>query len=372
MICCMKLISFVKEIQMQKIILSIFLVLLLIPFSQAFSQEYSDNAPTLSVSLTSEVPYLYKDSDGHTVVVGMIENNNSLTPVTNVRVQVNFFDEFGTTPIEVIEGQSILEVIPSNGQSPYVVQSQSTNSDITHASVFLLGFDSSIVKEQRLAVFSSEVSSFNESFSFSGILRNGAAPSSDTNVHLAFYDGFDPPRILGVSTIELGDVLPDTQVNFDIVDEEIDPRSVGFSLFAESDVFSSDVVDVKIPPPQLLTKLAKISNVLVKDNSGNNLSEIKIGSPVHIQSETLIQFSTDQSNNETPYTYYVQIKESGRVPFVEFLGKYEGRFIGTGLQSQTIDWIPEKDGLYFIETFVWDRNNKPIAERGPVVIVLVK
>ena len=369
MICNMKLISFVKEVQMQKIILSVFLALLLVPFSQAFSQEFSDTPSTLSVSLTSETPYLYKDADGHTVVVGMVANNNSLTPVTNVRVQVNFFDDFGTSPIEVIEGKSILEVIPSNGQSPYVIKSQSINPEITHASVFLLGFDSSIIKQKRLTVFSNDVS-LNDSFSFSGILRNGAAPSSDTNVHLAFYDGFEPPRILGVSTIELGDILPNTQVNFDTT-EKIDSRSVGFFLFAESNIFSSDIVDVKIPPPQLLTKLAKISNVSVKDNLGTSLSEIKVGTPVHIQSETLVQFSADQTNNETPYTYYVQIKESGRVPFVEFIGKYEGRFIGTGLQPQTIDWIPEKEGLYFIETFVWDRDNIPIAERGPVVIVLV-
>ena len=140
MLCNMKLISFVKEVQMQKVILSVFLALLLIPFSQAFSQEFSDTPSTLSVSLTSETPYLYNDADGHTVVVGMVANNNSLTPVTNVRIQVNFFDDFGTSPIEVIEGKSILEVIPPNGQSPYVIKSHSTNPEITHASVFLFGF----------------------------------------------------------------------------------------------------------------------------------------------------------------------------------------------------------------------------------------
>ena len=342
---------------------------MLIPFSQAFSQEYSDNAPTLSVSLTSEVPYIYKDSEGRTVVVGMVENNNPLTPVTNVRIQVNFFDEFSNTPLEVIEGKSILEVIPSNGQSPYMIRSQSTDLNLTHASVSLLGFDSSIIKQKRLTVFSSEVLS-DDSFNFSGVLRNGAAPSSDTKVYLAFYDRFEPPRILKISTIELGDIMLNTQVNFDIT-EKIDTRAVGFLLFAESNIFSSDFVDVEIPPPQLLTKLAKISNVSIKDNLGNSLSEIKLGTSVRIESETLVQFSTDQTTNETPYTYYVQVKESGKIPYVEFIGKYDGRFIGTGLQSQTIDWIPEKEGLYFIETFVWDRNNNPIAERGPVAIVLV-
>ena len=79
---------------MSKLILSVFLILLLIPLSQGFSQEYSDNTPTLSVSLSSETPIVYKDSEGYTVVVGIVENNDSLTPVTNVKIQVSFFDDF--------------------------------------------------------------------------------------------------------------------------------------------------------------------------------------------------------------------------------------------------------------------------------------
>ena len=79
MLCHMKLISNLKEIHMRKIILSGFLVLLLIPFSQGFPQEFSDNTPTLSVVLDSETPFVYRDSEGYSVVVGMIENNNLLT-----------------------------------------------------------------------------------------------------------------------------------------------------------------------------------------------------------------------------------------------------------------------------------------------------
>ncbi len=127
---------------MQKLTLSAFLILLLIPFSQAFSQEYSDTAPTLSVSLRNETPFVYQDSEGYTVVVGVVENTNSLTPVTNVRIQVNFFDDFGSNPLEVIIGYTTLEVIPSNGQSPFAIRSETPNPNITQASISLLGFDS--------------------------------------------------------------------------------------------------------------------------------------------------------------------------------------------------------------------------------------
>jgi len=197
------------------------------------------------------------------------------------------------------------------------------------------------------------------------------APNSNTNVYLAFYDGFEPPRILSVSTIELGDVGSDSEIKFDLVDE-INSKAVGFLLFAESDIFYSDFVDVKIPPQQSLTLRVSISSVTVKDTDGAALSEIILGSTVNIESKTKIQFSEDQSPDETPYTYYIQIKESGKFPTVEYIGKYDGRFIGDGTQYQTIDWVPEKGGLFFIETFVWDRNNIPIAEQGPFILIHVK
>ena len=353
---------------MQKLIQSAFLILLLIPFSQAFSQ-VTDTAPTLSVSLRNDTPFVYQDSEGYTVVVGVVENNNSLSSITNVRIQVNFFDDFGSNPLEAIIGHTTLKVIPPNGQSPFAIRSETPNPNITQASISLLGFDSSVAKQKGLTVFSTDVS-LGSTLKFSGVLQNGGAPISDTNVYLAFYDGFEPPRILGVSTIEIGDVEPNAEIAFEF-DEPIDSRSVGFLLFSESDVFYSDFVDVKIPPLQVPTKLVIISDVVVEDTNGEKLSELEVGSTFNIKSKTLIQFAADQKSNETAYTYYVQIKESGEIPYVEYIGKFDGRFIGTGLEIQSIDWIPENKGLFFIETFVWDRNNVPIAEQGDFVLILV-
>jgi hypothetical protein len=58
-------------------------------------------------------------------------------------------------------------------------------------------------------------------------------------------------------------------------------------------------------------------------------------------------------------------------PTVEYIEKFDGRFIGNGLELQSLDWIPEKKGLFFIETFLWDRNNIPLAAQGPFVLILV-
>lgn len=357
---------------MQKLVFSIFLILLLVPFSQAFSQEY-DNTPTLSVAIPIDRQSVHHDSEGHTVVSGLVENNNSFASVIDVELQVNFFDDLDSTPLEQVIGFTTLQVIPPNGQSPFSIRSETSNPNITQASVSLLPFDSTSAKENDLTVFSTEVF-LDSSLHFFGVLRNGGDTISDTNVYLTFYDGFEPSRILGVSTIELGNVEPNAEVTFDL-DEKINASSKGFLLFAESNISSSNFVDVKIPALQSLTKLVTISDVTVKDTLGNKLSEIKLGSTVNIESETQIQFAADPQSNETAYTYYVQIKETpttrDQTPTVEYIGKFDGRFIGTGLESQSIDWIPEKKGLFFIETFVWDRNNIPIAEQGPIVIIFV-
>ena len=359
---------------MTRYILYAFLILLLVPVSLAFSQEYSDNAPTLSVSLGNEPPFVYQDSDGYTVVVGIIENNDSMASVGNVQVIVNFFDDTGNSPLEVVSGYSTLEVIPPNGKSTYSIRSESANPKITDASIALVGFNSSIDKQKGLSVYSTDIF-LDTALSFSGVLENGGAPSSSTNVYIAFYDGFEPPRILNVDTIDIGIVYPNTNVPF-VYDEEINPRAVGFLLFAESNVFGSDFVDIQLPASQIPDKIVTITGVSIEDVAGNKLSELDAGEIYYVKSRTVIEFGSDMRSDETPYTYYVQIKKSperrGDPPTVEYIGKFDGRFIGSGVETQTIDWIPLQPGFFFVETFVWDRDNVPIAEQGPYTLMVVR
>jgi len=351
---------------MQKIFLCAFLILMLLPISSGFSQK-SDTPSTLSVALTSDSPFVYKDKEGYTIVVGNVENRSELTSVTNVQLIANFYDETGNEPLETVLGGTILEVIPELGTSPYVIQSESANPNITHVSIVLKGFSPSPSKSQQLVVESTDIL-LDENLRVSGILTNGGSPITDTFVYLAFYDAFIPPRLIGISSTQIGDVEANEKVDF-YFNEEIDQRAISFQIFAQSNVFYSNFVDEKIP--QQITKLVTISGVSLIDSQGNKLSEITVGSTVNIQSKVLIHFSIDQKSNETPYTYYAQVKQSGEKPYVEFIGKFDGRFIGTGSQSISIDWIPENSGLFFIETYVWDRNNIPIADKGPIVLIVV-
>jgi hypothetical protein len=354
---------------MDKIILSLFLFLILFPASAGYSQVSNLHQSTLSVILTSDSPYIYKDKDGYTVVVGAVKNTNNLSSFSNIQIHVNFYDDTNPQPLETAEGGTILQVIPPLGTSPYAIKSKTPNPEITQVSVSLQKFDPSTSKSKQLSIGYSNII-LDENLRFSGVLKNGAAPINNTNVYLAFYDAFKPPRIIRVDTIPIGNVEPNRLVNFSY-NEKIDSRSVGFLLFSESSAFYSDFIDVKIPEPESSTKLVTISDVSVFDSQGTKISEFKVGQPVKIRSESWIQFSADQKSNETPYTYYVQIKQSGEKPFVEFLGKYDGKYIGADKQFPSVEWIPEHGGLFFIETFVWDRDNIPLADRGPVALVVV-
>ena len=351
---------------MKKIFLSLFLILILFPISSGFAQK-SDTLSTLSVVLTSEAPFVYQDDEGYTIVVGNVENKNEITSVTNVKLVVNFYDETGLEPLETVRGSTILEVIPESGISPYMIKSSSPNPNITQVSIFLEGFSPSSSKSQQLVVESTSVV-LDEKLKISGVLTNGGSPITDTSVHIAFYDSFIPPRMVGVSSTSLGDIAANEKVDF-YFNEEIDSRAVSFQIFAQSDVFYSNFIDENVP--EQLTRLVTVSNTSLKDSEGNRLAEINVGSTVNIQSDVWVQFSSDPATNETPYRYYVQVKESGDKPYVEFLEKFDGRFIGTGSQSIAIDWIPENSGVYFIETFVWDRSNIPIAQKGPIVLIVV-
>jgi hypothetical protein len=233
---------------MKKLIFGIVFVLILFPVSQSFSQEYTDTNPTLIVSTNSNTNYVYQDSEGHTVVIGIIENNDPLSFVTNVKVQAYFYDELNPKPLEVREGSTILDVIPPSSSSPFLIRSENPNSDIVDVFTKLSTFETSKTMDDSLKITINDISLVSDTnsneldyvFSFSGFLRNGNSQTSETSVYLAFYDVFD--RIIQVSKINVGNLGIDELASIKLT-EDINSSSVGFVLFSESDKFYSDTIN---------------------------------------------------------------------------------------------------------------------------------
>jgi predicted secreted protein with PEFG-CTERM motif len=244
---------------MKKFVFSIIFILILFPLSQSFSQEYTDTNPSLTISANSDNNFIYRDSEGYTVVIGFIENNDPLSFVTDVVVQANFYNDFNSNPLEVKEGTTTLKVIPPNTKSPFMIRSDNPNIDITDVSTKLLTFDTSEFMKNSLRISINDVSlepvtssTTAYTLSFSGILRNGDSSISDTAVHLAFYDVFN--RIIQISSIEIGDIDMNGLASVKLT-EEINSSSVGFLLYSESDKFYSDLKNMELPTPQFRTNL---------------------------------------------------------------------------------------------------------------------
>ena len=354
---------------MKKTLFALFLIFSLFPISTSFSQ-LTDTGTTLGVVLTSFSPYTYKQEDGTTVILGEIENKLRF-PVTGVKIWAGFYDDISEQPIESTVGTTILDVIPPFSKSPYMIKSSTPNSAITSVSINILGFNSAAPKQESLSI---KVDSFNvgKQVTFSGsITNNGELTSDDTKVHLVFIDPFIPPRILGISSITIDEEIPaGSSANFDF-NTKYDSRAVRVNVFAESNNYLANVLDLPISAPDILTKLVTINDISITDTEGNRLPDVPVDSTVNIQSRIWIQYSADQASPEQPYIYYTQIKQSGKLPFVEFIGKAEGTFETGGTKMPSVEWTPQNTGLYFVETFVWDPNAVPLASKGPIALILV-
>jgi len=352
---------------MKALLLALVLTMALVPAYPSFSQ-LIDSDDKISVITTSDSPYVYKNSEGHTVVVGEIENRNALSSMSGIVIRAVFYDPSGEEVIEVVRGGTVLDIVPPESTSPYLITSASANPDIGLVSVDVEAFNSSPTKSRGLELSPVDISN-NETMEFTGSVKNaGHAPSDGTVVYLAFYDVFDPPRLMHIEPVPVGHVPAGAEAEFQFSGTP-NGRAVGFTMFAESDVLQSEFVDVEIPPQDLLSSLVTISSLSVSDPDGNSISTIPAGSTVSIGSDLVFQTIAD--DRIQPFVYYVQIKQSGKIPYVEFLGSADGSFHGTPNETASVEWTPGEPGLYFIETFAWDQDAVPIASKGPVSIVLV-
>ncbi len=352
---------------MKKILLIAFLTIIIFPVSSSFSQVIP--SPTLGVILSDSSPYHFKDENGYTIVIGEVENTTNF-PITAVKILAIFFDESSEQALEAVLGTTIVDVIQPLGKVPYLIKSENPNAEITSVSVKIQGFNSAPPKNEELGI-ESEISEFGEQIKIFGTLTNNAVVNaSQTKIHLAFYDAFIPPRILWISTIELEEaIMGGSSIDFEF-DEKLDPRSLSYKIFAESDIYYSNIQNVKILRSELLTKLVSINDISVNGDEGNKLLDIFEDSVVNIQSRISLQHTTDQETTEQSYVYYAQVKES-ETGKVEFLGIYEGMFDEKQDELTSVEWIPQNKGLFFIETYVWDPNAVPLASKGPIMLLLV-
>lgn len=360
---------------MKAIIFAILISFSILPFNLSWAQ-YTKPDDTLTVQVLT--PYSYKAEDGSTVVIGEVQNKNNF-PVTGVKLGVSFYDETGKM-LEYKTGTTLLKVIPAGGKAPFSISSKQDPS-ITDISVNLTGFNSSPVRQQVLVITPGALE-ISDQLVLSGTITNGGTIlTSGTTIYLISYDAFG--RVVGIATatpqpedIGVGKTSVFTMSST--------PKSItkSYQLVAESDNYQSVLTDITNVETTIssLTKLVTINDVSITDPMGNKYSTIPIGNTVKITSEISIKYASEQS--EQPFVCYVQIKQIGTekltqyesdAAIVEFIGNVQGVFQGMEKQEISVNWIPDKQGTFFAEVYVWDPNAVALAEPSRHInVMLVK
>ena len=334
----------------------------------------TDTQPTLGVRLADTPPYHYKDTDGRTVVVGQVVNTNTFA-ASGVKVWVGFYGATGDEPLETIVGSTLTEVVPAGGTAPFAVRSGDASAAIADARVRILGFNYAEDKPQALRVEAGEQARAAGRLAVGGTVYNDAPPESPAadpvTVHMMQYDAFDPPRLLRHSSAPLGGPLAAGESARFSFDEPLAARADGVYLFAESGGAASNTADAPLSAPDLLLRRVSIDGVYLSDADGNRVQGGRAGSPLVITGSISLELQPSAQFEAQDYTFYAQVKRSGERPYIEFVGAGNGAFGSPASQLPSVAWTPAEPGLYFVETFVWDRGGAPLASRGPVVLVLV-
>ncbi|CUR52524.1 conserved exported protein of unknown function [Nitrosotalea devaniterrae] len=315
-------------------------------------------SPTSLGVTTLQTIYSHKASDGTTVVFGEVQNNLN-SPVNAVTLGVTFMDD-NSNQVEYKTGTTLIQVIPPGGKAPFMISSTKSDPSITQIQVKIAGFQSSSDRQQVLDISSGPLQ-VSDKVSVSGtITDNGALKSANTKIYLISYDAFQRIVAIGISDPINIDSGKDSQFS---VTSDSSPRAKSYMLIAESDNYQSKLIPVK---GLQATLPVIVRGTMLTDPNGTSYSTIPVNASVKITSDTNYLGNSTQS-----FIYYVQVKQfSGQV---EFIGQYEGVFLGPGDQNMSVNWVPNSAGSYFVETYVWNYDGVPLSSAVPSInVVLVK
>ena len=347
------------------------LLLILIPFSTLEGFAQIQNEVTKSgtggggegVFFVNTYPFSFKDGKGYTVVLGEVFNNHNF-PITDVKIRVNFYNTISNESIDSVLGYTILDSIPALGTSPVIIKSSAPNSAISRVDMTLLGFDSSPVKPPSLAIITNSLK-IGDSLSFSGIITNNdIMDATDIKIHLVSVDIFDPPRVVDISSINLDNSLNPGKSQTFSINTTLNPKSVNYYILAESENYLSAKTSVdtkKISSQSKIITLNDVTSTNIKQNNSIIFSPIRIDAQIFMQEFTSI-------NSEEHYVFYVQIKEA-ESGLVEFIDTSSSVLYENSRENPNIIWIPENEGLFFIETYLWNTDDVTLSSPGEILII---
>ena len=228
----------------------------------------------------------------------------------------------------------------------------------------LLSFDSSPVKPLSLSIITNSLK-IGDSLSFSGIITNNdTMDATDIKIHLVSVDIFDPPRVVDISSINLDNSLNPGKSQTFSINTILNPKSVNYYILAESENYLSAKTNIDTKDISSQSKIITLNDVTstnIKQNNSIIFSPIRIDAQIFMQEFTSI-------NSEEDYVFYVQIKEA-ESGLVEFIAQSSAVLYENSRENPNIIWIPENEGLFFIETYLWNTDDVTLSSPGEILII---
>lgn len=318
-----------------------------------------DTLPSLSVMPTTEYPFFHITDEKTVIIVGEIRNDNE-APVTDILLSATLYAPDDPTATRTVTGYPLLDVIPPGEGSPYVIQVEEAGDSTAQVRVNVIGIAPTVSKPDLLDI-RIDRTILSEWIHLEGaVINEDDSAAENTSVHIALYDPFTPPRVVGVHTAALGDIEGSGEAGFRFSV----PHGMGYSMviFADSDEHIADTVELELPR-RPLSEGVTVHYTEASNGAGEGTSLPFDGSEILI--ESLISAYGDALPSE--YQYYVQIRDA-ETASVEFI---EGQQVDVrpGFQSPSVTWIPPNPGTYTVEIFVWDRYGAPLVPAGNTVTI---
>jgi len=339
------------------------LTIISFPVLHGFGEIQTDTGE--GIFLVNSYPYSFKDDNGFTVVIGEIFNNHNF-PISDIKILVDFYSEISDEPIDSVTGSTILNYVLGQENSPFLLKSSLPNSSISRVGATILGFDSAPNKPTSLLIQTDSLEISN-SLDFSGQITNiGNDDATNIKIHLISNDIFIPPRVVNISSITLENSLSPGESQTFSINGILNSKSVAHYIIAESDNYLAPteiIDDSKITSGNKIVSINEVTASNIKQDTS------VIYSPVRIEGQILMQEFTPLPVEES-YIFYVQIKdaESG---LIEFISSHSAVLYENTPEYPNVIWIPEKEGLYFIETYLWTKNNVVLSSPGEILLIHV-
>jgi hypothetical protein len=330
-------------------------ILMLIP-------AYAYAAPDIQVFNYSS----YINSSGLPVVVGEVVNDGS-TSVKAVEVKVNFIGIEG----EIIDSGSAtaaMDTIPPGQRSPFMVVGSAVGKTVSSYELQIVNFLNSQSKSQMLQIVSSSQSSDGVSeLSVRAEVKNvGNEQATGTKVHATFYD-YRGNAVAYASTSDTT-IEPGGKSAFELKIRERVAIIESYTLSAESDQYSTASFGIQtVNNPLESGSKVRLSRLSVVDQDGNGIGKFAPGERVWIKSDLKNKLLAEQE-----FTYIVQIKNGDGFPVA--INWVDGILTPDMQFSPSISWVPEEEGVYYAEIFVWQSmdNPTPLTSSIRTIILFVK